>query len=302
MSQVEVTSVSGWAEACSSAFVPLRVRSASPRFSASLQQRVLSPEVSLTRVQSGASEVFRSDRLIAQHPRDDLLVSLHRSGTGAVLQHDREATLKAGSAALYDAASPYTLVFPGEMSEIVLQVPRRSIPVGTRALTNLTGRPLPGGGALRALMTLAECTMPGHSGDHELQEPAVADALVSLLTAVVAGSTQVAPALDSHVLALTVRGFIDQHLGDPLLHPESVARAHHVSLRLLQKIFAQSGDSPAAFIRRRRLEAARRLLVAGEHVGRAAALSGFNDADTFRRAFQRQFGVSPSSLNRSVGA
>lgn len=294
---MEVTSVAGWAEACSSAFVPLRARSAAPQFRASLQQLVLTPDVALTRVASGASEVYRSDRVIAQHPRDDLLISLHRSGTGSVTQHGRQARLRAGSAALYDASAPYTLTFPGRMSEVVLQLPRRCIPATGPAFAELTARPLPDGGPLRALTALAASANPSVAPDHPLEDAAIADAVVSLVGAIVSAETAyTAPRLDTELLRAALRHFIADHLADPRLSPEFVAHAHHVSLRLVQKLFAQVGDSPAAYIRRRRLESARRLLLSGTPVHQAAHLTGFGDIDTFSRAFKREFGSPPSAF------
>lgn len=297
MGGIDVTDANGWAQACSAAFVPLRVRSSDPHFRASLDQRVLRPDVSLTRVSSGASEVYRNSRVIAQHPRDDVLISLHRSGTGTITQHGRQAKLDAGSAAMYDASSTYTLGFPAPMSEIVLQMPRRCIPATGHTFADLTARPLPDGGALRALTALATSITPDGAQDCALEDAAVADSMVALLIALV--SSEVAattPAHDAEVLRTTIRRFIDDHLADPTLCPESLAQAHHISLRLLQKLFARDGDSPAAYIRRRRLESARRLLLTGKPVRRAALMTGFNDPDTFGRAFKREFGITPSSV------
>ncbi|HEY2278976.1 MAG TPA: helix-turn-helix domain-containing protein [Streptosporangiaceae bacterium] len=297
MSRVDVTSVAGWAQACSSAFVPLRARSAAPRFRASLQQLVLTPDVALTRVASGASEVYRSDRVIAEHPRDDVLISMHRTGTGSVTQHGRVAGLRAGSAALYDASSPYTLTFPARMSEVVLQLPRRCIPAAGHGFAELTARPLPEGGPLRALTALAVSVDPDTRPGHPLEDAAIADAMVSLIGAIVSAETALtAPRLDADLMRAALRHFIDDHLADPRLAPEFVAHAHHMSLRLVQKLFAQDGESPAAYIRRRRLESARRLLLGGEPVHRAGHLTGFGDIDTFSRAFKREFGAPPSSL------
>lgn len=298
MPQVEVSSAEEWAEACSSAFVPLRVRSASARFDATLQQHVLSPEVSLTRVSSTASEVYRSDRVIAQHPRDDLLVSLHRSGRGTVRQHGRQTDLTAGRAALYDASVPYTLAFTGRMSEIVLQVPRRALPSRRHEVDDLTARTLPDGAALRALTALAASVVPEADDDAGPADLAIADALVTLLGAVVSDSTSGPLPLDGRLLLTALHRYVDEHLADPDLGPEQLAHAHHVSLRLVQKLFAEVGDSPAAHIRGRRLQAARRLLVRGESVARAAYLSGFPDPDTFTRAFKREFGTLPSAVRR----
>jgi transcriptional regulator GlxA family with amidase domain len=56
------------------------------------------------------------------------------------------------------------------------------------------------------------------------------------------------------------------------------------------------GCSPAAFVRRLRLDEARRRLHAHRsNVELVAASVGFNSADAFRRAFEQQFGVNPSS-------
>ncbi len=294
VSHIAVTSTAAWADACSSAFVPLRVRSASDRFSANLTQHALSAEVTVTRVTSGASEVYRSDRVIAEHPRDDLIVSLHRAGTGTVTQHDRRARLRAGSAAMYDAASPYTLSFPTPISETVLQLPRRAIRPHSTTLADLTARRLPEGAPLRALIALAETVDPGSAAPTRLGSTHIADAMISLLMAI-ASAEEAAP-LDAPLLAVTVQRFIGDNLADPTLCPESVAAAHHISLRLLQKLFAAENDSPAAYIRRRRLKSARRLLLEGAPVGRAAHLSGFRDPDTFGRAFKREFGTAPSAM------
>lgn len=300
MSRAEVSTAPGWAEACSQAFVPLRVRSAAPDFRASLSQHVLTPEVSLTRVASTASEVYRSDRVIAAHPRDDLLVSLHRGGTGSVRQHDRVARLGVGSATMYDASAPYTLTFPATMSEVVLQLPRRALRAQGSSVSDLTARPLPDGGPLRALTALAVAVEPDDTSRSPAEDAAVADAMVSLLTALlVHEQAPAAPVVDGRVLLTVLRGFVDEHLDDPGLDPSALAAAHHVSLRLVQRLFAQDDDAPAAYIRRRRLARAHSLLLAGSSVGRAARACGFGDPDTFARAFRREYGVAPSVVGGS---
>lgn len=296
MSQMSVRSVPGWAQACSSAFVPLRVRSAAQSFRASLNQHILSPDVSLTRVASGASEVYRSDQIIRENPRDDLLISLHRSGSGSVSQHGRQVKLVAGRATMYDASAPYVLSFPGRISEVVLQVPRRCLPMSRNAFADLTARPLPDGGPLRALTALAT-SAEADAAPGPLENAALADALMSLLRATLSSSSAVQPPqIDSELLVTAARQYIDEHLADPLLSPGRVADHHHISLRLLQKLFTRVGDSPVSYIRRRRLEHSRHLLLHGATVGQAATAVGFNDVDTFTRAFKRLYHELPSRV------
>ena len=46
--------------------------------------------------------------------------------------------------------------------------------------------------------------------------------------------------------------FIQQHLDDPGLSPAEIAAAHHISLRLLHKLFQEQGETVAGWIRARR--------------------------------------------------
>jgi PAS domain S-box-containing protein len=107
-----------------------------------------------------------------------------------------------------------------------------------------------------------------------------------------------ATVLSREQLMERIRAFIVANVRDPGLDPAAVARAHHVSLRLLQALFADEQSSPARFIRDERLNHARRLLDEGHPISRAGALSGFSDLGTFTRAFRRRFGCTPSTFLR----
>ncbi len=91
-----------------------------------------------------------------------------------------------------------------------------------------------------------------------------------------------------------VKTFATIHAADPALTPQRLAQAHHVSLRALQALFADHGDSPASFLRQQRLVRAEQLLLDGQSVATATTRSGFTDPGTFARAFRRRFGLSPS--------
>jgi AraC-like DNA-binding protein len=97
----------------------------------------------------------------------------------------------------------------------------------------------------------------------------------------------------------TIRGRTDmiifERAADPLLSPASIAAQLNISLRQLYRAF-NGTESPAARIRRRRLEHAAELLAAraaSAHVERIAQESGFASAEYFSRAFRREFGLSP---------
>lgn len=87
---------------------------------------------------------------------------------------------------------------------------------------------------------------------------------------------------------------IDERFVDPSFSTASLADAAHLSVRSVQVVFAERGGSPAAEIRRRRLDHARRLLERGTTVQMACHESGFLDASTFGRAYRQHFGFAPS--------
>jgi len=86
------------------------------------------------------------------------------------------------------------------------------------------------------------------------------------------------------------------HLGQDLC-VEELAGFVSLSPRQFSRRFTQEfGSSPASFVRRLRLDEARQRLSAPECTVEGVARSvGFSDSDSFRRAFERCFGIAPSA-------
>lgn len=94
---------------------------------------------------------------------------------------------------------------------------------------------------------------------------------------------------------LRTDAIIYEQAADPNLTPASIAAQLNISLRQLYRAF-NGAESPAARIRRRRLERAAEILAARSgpgHVERVAVECGFASAEYFSRAFRREFGLSP---------
>lgn len=87
---------------------------------------------------------------------------------------------------------------------------------------------------------------------------------------------------------------------DPHFSTSVLAAEMHLSARSLQILFHDIGCSPAAELRRIRLEHAYATLEHGHSVRAACLLSGFLDPDAFGRTFRRHFGHSPSQVRRRV--
>ncbi|MGP4042987.1 helix-turn-helix domain-containing protein [Streptomyces sp. 2A115] len=94
-----------------------------------------------------------------------------------------------------------------------------------------------------------------------------------------------------------VLAYIRAHLTDPGLTPQRIAWAHNISVRTLYRLCEEGGLSLEKWIIRRRLEGARRDLIAPEHAHRtieAVARSwGFTNPAFFSRRFRQTYGATP---------
>ncbi len=97
-------------------------------------------------------------------------------------------------------------------------------------------------------------------------------------------------------LLLTVKNFIDQHLGFPSLGPDMICKHLGISRTSLFRACRSLGGV-ATFIRERRLHHARRLLSrpgGRDTVKTIAYRLGFSGPSSFARSFRQQFGFAPS--------
>ncbi|MGY1813319.1 helix-turn-helix domain-containing protein [Blastococcus sp. SYSU D00820] len=221
---------------------------------------------------------------------DDVVgVLFVRSGAEEVELAGQQLRVPAGAALVWRGDEPVRFRVPGRLHKWTLLVPRTRLPVpGGRRLLEP---------AATGLVTGLLGAAVGAAGqlDGRLGTP-VADAAVDLLAAALAGG---GPPDD--VTWRRVTAHVEAHLGDPALTPEALAAAAWISLRSLYALFAARGHTPAAYVRRRRLEAARReLLRSGTavRVADVAARWGFGDQATFARGFRTAFGVTPDQVRR----
>jgi len=100
-------------------------------------------------------------------------------------------------------------------------------------------------------------------------------------------------------LAAWIPGHLDEDLS-----VERLAGRVNFSPRHFARVFKQTfGLTPAEHVEQLRLdEAAQRLIASGLTLEAIAQSVGYQGGDTFRRAFERRFGVSPSSYRERFAA
>lgn len=96
---------------------------------------------------------------------------------------------------------------------------------------------------------------------------------------------------------------IEARLEDAELSLADVAAEHGLSVRYVQKLFEESGQSFTNYLRKRRLEQARADLANPLNIDVSITSIcfrwGFNDAATFSRAFRDEFDQSPREYRRA---
>ena len=97
--------------------------------------------------------------------------------------------------------------------------------------------------------------------------------------------------------------YIDEHLGDPELGPQTIAAAHYVSVRALHNLAREAGLSIAALIRSRRLQRCRADLanpaLSSLSVAAIGARWGLVHPSHFTTMFRSEFGVTPGAYRRA---
>ncbi|RSS33542.1 helix-turn-helix domain-containing protein [Streptomyces sp. WAC08241] len=262
-------------------------------------------------VEGGPQTARRTRSLIASSDNEDFVVVklLHRGGA-RVEQDARDNAVRPGQLFVYDMARPVRLTLPEPFETKSLVLPRAVLGLDESDLSRITASPLgpetPVGGLLAPFLSRlvdAAEVCPEPAGE------LVARNVVDLLT-VLADERRGVDAQDSpsgaRVLRARIRAHIDTHLADPDLTPATVARAHHISVRYLHKLFEGEGDGVTVgrWIQRRRLEECRRMLArrdgAGITVAGVAHRWGFSSPSHFGRVFRAAYGVSPADWRESA--
>jgi transcriptional regulator GlxA family with amidase domain len=96
-----------------------------------------------------------------------------------------------------------------------------------------------------------------------------------------------------------LRLHIAGHLGEHLT-VTSLAESLHIGDRQLTRVFkTELGTTPAAYIERARVEAAKnRLETSDDTLARVASVCGFGTVDTLNRSFRRGVGITPGEYRQ----
>jgi AraC-like DNA-binding protein len=278
-----------------------------PDFRGRVALQKLGEDLTLSRSHwGGPLSAVQTDRMAATGPRDDhMLFCVHLAGRGYVHQHDRVAELPAGSGVLFEARSPWKFVSTTEMRCLNIRFSRELLPLHTGEITEGCARMMdPAGPAMQILSGYLDRLF--EAADH-LAVPQRLDAgraAIDLLAMALRDVTPSVPGGEGpeEVMLDMMRMHVREHLADPDLGVEELARRHHMSVSRIYTLFARIGTTPGTYLREQRLLTARTMLSDPSYarftISRIAAAVGFRELTTFERAFRRHHGTTPASWRR----
>ncbi|WBB62917.1 helix-turn-helix domain-containing protein [Streptomyces sp. WMMC500] len=250
-------------------------------------------------------EIVRTPKSIRQGDPEAYQVNYFLRQEGVLSLAGRDTALRAGDLVVMDSSHPYrgeVHAVPVGWSHVTVQFPRGMMPLPERTMRQVLGTRIDGRRGMGGLFTRWLADLDARAGEFVPAEvPALASVTLDLLAAVVSRFLEAEEALSPEARRTALRArviaFVERHLTDPDLTPRSVAAAHHISGRCLQRLLAEDGTSPAAWIRHRRLERCRLDLanprLHARPVQAIAARWGFTNPVNFSRLFRATYGVPP---------
>lgn len=287
--------VAAWEHALSQVFVDLEVTVRGDRPWAGELTAERLGALQIATEDFGPGTILRSARSVAADPRTHILARLQLDGTALLLQDGRSAELRPGDLAFHDARRPYRLVLPGRQRARVLMMPRALLRLEEGQLSALTATVVDAGQGAAALLLptlsgLVDEVVRAHPAGRARLARLVAQMLGTL--AVEQAGRRPAPALWERITAS-----VQDRLPEPGLTPQDIADQHGISLRYLHRLFQRQGTTVNAWVRTRRLEAAREELAqaGADHrsIAAVAARWGFTNPSHFSRTFREMYGMSP---------
>ena len=256
--------------------------------------------------------VNRTRELIDLQAEEAWLLMLQEHGTCSIRQGDQHSHLAPGDIGFLDTSRPYEVTFPHTFRQSILKVPtslfRDIIPMRR----DVAGMSLAGHDALteiaRANLLLLERFA---QKINPVFLPAAAGRAIDHLGLAMRARLDDGPirrhrgASAQHFVRASL--YVLDHLGDPLLSVERVARAINVSSGHLHEVFRKAtGATVGAYIRAQRLERCRRDLAdqsfRHQSITSIAHRWGFSETSSLSRAFRAAYQMSPRRFRQTAGA
>ena len=261
-------------------------------------------DVILTRLEANRHRVLRTPSMARTSDTAYLKIVAPWQGSATVQQQGREASARDGAWVIYDTTGAYEIGNPERVDHLIVMVPKEQIAARDLRVEGAMARRLGANGISRVALETMRNTYLELPNMSESAAPGAGELIKQLIRlSLLEAAGQETSVTQREALRDRIRGYVQQHLRDPALSVDGIARALNCSRRHLYNAFAGDGESIAAYIQRQRLEACiRDLQQAGPHarpITEIALSWGFGNLSHFSRVFRDHTGKSPTEFRAS---
>ncbi|MDC0609851.1 helix-turn-helix domain-containing protein [Vibrio sp.] len=257
----------------------------------------------LSHIDSGGVDYSRTSHNIRQDQKDDIFISVMLRGVGYFTQFGKQVTQKEGDILIHDSAYPYLYQYPDQYRSIFYKIPRGVLESRIPNLDKLGGSIIPRDSAYANSIAsfLNSAYIMGSDSNvmisNDISEPITA-LLTGCLQKALLGSRDDINMTRQKIILENIKEFMLNHLQDDTLDLKSIAEQQHISIRTLNRLFAEIGETPMHWLQTKRLNCAYQMILSqrSSSITDIALRNGFNDLSHFGRLFKRQFGQSPTQI------
>lgn len=260
----------------------------------------------LTRLEADRHVVFGDHVTAAPNDPDAIKLIVQTEGCASLTQGGLHAPVSRNALVVYDPSRPYMLTNSTPVRQLLLQLPRHSLPAtAVERLSQPFTAHADKDGMCRILLSLMDSTI--HEIDHldEARRASVGQTMLELVRTMIGADLQQAIPVANplHTLLQRIRDFIDLNLERPDLTITMIARRMGCSVRYIYRAFEVECLTPSDYIWDLRVQkAAEKLRDAGGYAGEISEIAfalGFSSSAHFSRAFRLRYGVSPSQWRKA---
>jgi AraC-like DNA-binding protein len=237
----------------------------------------------------------RDDAAVRRAGSEWLIGYIPLAGSVGLAWRRDDMRLRPGQFAVVPSTEPVDVRISRRARTLTLFLPGTLLSAGQDRPVARAG---PGNPAFGLLVQHLSLTLRlGRSLDARAGDAATRAAAELLAAALSSARPESAPSHDA-VQVARLRHYIDQSLSAPDLSVAQVAAANFVSPRTVQRLFRATGETAAAYIRRRRLELCRSDILAHPElpIAEIGQRWGLPDTSHLARQFRVQFGATPQQL------
>lgn len=244
----------------------------------------------------------RQRRQLDEQWHDCIFLIQQRGGLSRVRHRDRVAELRSHDLVLISPVGDcsFELVKPGAMISLGLPFPMLE---RTKAdFTDLLGATINGSQGVGRVLSSMLGALAQPEANFDADDCVVLGEIIASMLDHCKTSAEPRPNEVRHRHLAQLQGWVEQHLDDPDLGPDKLARVCNLSRSQLYRLFRDEGTTPQAWVWNLRLQAARACLMKdrGRTITDIAFSVGFNSAAHFSRSFRQMFDCSPREVAAAI--